>query len=93
MDQRFEVPLYTVAEAARHLDIAPSTIRYWIDEKRIIRSIQAAKRGEPTLPFAALAEIEFVQSMRRADLSLRAVTEGVLALQEALGPDFLRRSV
>ena len=37
VDQRFEVPLYTVAEAARHLDIAPSTIRYWIDEKRIIR--------------------------------------------------------
>lgn len=90
-DLRLDAPLYTVAEAARHLDIAPSTLRYWIDEKQIVRSIPARVRGEATLPFLSLAGIEFIRGLRRAGLSLRAVTEGVQALRADLGDDYLRR--
>jgi uncharacterized protein (DUF433 family)/DNA-binding transcriptional MerR regulator len=89
MDPRFDVPLYTVAEAGRHLEIAPSTLRYWIDEKGIVLSVPARTRGEPTLPFYALAQISFVRQLRVAGLSLRAVTEGVEALQRDLGRDWL----
>lgn len=90
-DPRFDVPLYTVQEAARHLDLAPSTIRYWIDAKQIVRHIPAEVRGEPTLPFVAIAEIQFIHTLRDAGLSLRAVTEGVQALRRDLGPGYLQR--
>lgn len=91
LDPRFDAALYTVAEAGRHLDIAPSTLRYWIDEKRLVRSIPAQTRGEPTIPFYGLAEISFIRKLRDARLSLRAVTEGVQALQDDLGRDWLMR--
>jgi uncharacterized protein (DUF433 family) len=90
-DPRFAIPLYTVQEAARHLDLAPSTIRYWIFQKSLVAHIPAEKRGEPTLPFIAIAQIQFIHALRGDGLSLHAVTEGVVALREALGPDYLRR--
>jgi uncharacterized protein (DUF433 family)/DNA-binding transcriptional MerR regulator len=91
-DPRFDVPLYTVSEAARHLDLAPSTLRYWIAQKGIVRSIAARVRGEATLPFVALAQIEFIRGLRREGLSLRAVNEGVTALAKELGREWLVRS-
>lgn len=90
-DARFDVPLYTVQDAARHLDLAPSTIRYWIEKKGIVRSVAAQLRGEPVLPFMALAEITFIRTLRQAGLSLQAVGDGVSALRGALGPDYLQR--
>jgi uncharacterized protein (DUF433 family) len=90
-DPRFDVALYTVQEAARHLDLAPSTIRYWIADKGIVRHLPAETRGEPTLPFIAIAEIQFIHTLRDAGLSLRAVTEGVQALRRELGPGYLQK--
>ncbi len=92
-DARLDIPLYTIQEAARHLEIPASTIRYWINQKEIVQAIPAETRGEPTLPFIALAEIKFIHSLRTAEpakLSLRAVAEGVHALRKALGRDYLR---
>lgn len=91
VDPRFDLPLYTVHEAARHLDIAPSTLRYWINEKGIVQALRAESRGDATLPFIGLAEIQFIHGLRQARLSLRAVTEGVYALRKALGRDYLRQ--
>jgi uncharacterized protein (DUF433 family) len=71
--------------------MASSTLRYWIHKKGIVRSIPAQVQGEATLPFVALAEIEFVSGLRRAGLTLRAVTEGVHALKQGLGKDYLIR--
>jgi uncharacterized protein (DUF433 family)/transposase-like protein len=91
VDVRTDVPLYTVAEAARHLGLAPSTLRYWVSTKHLVRQLPPEARGAATLPFVALAEAQFIQGMRGAGLSLQAVTEGVAALKKRLGPDYLMR--
>ncbi|HRD61875.1 MAG TPA: DUF433 domain-containing protein [Nocardioides sp.] len=91
MDPRFDVPLYTIQEAARHVDMAPSTIRYWVYKKRIVRYVPPRHQGEATLPFISLAEIQFIRGLRKSQLSLRAVTEGIEALREDLGENYLVR--
>src|ERR1700754_4427467 len=77
MDVGTDVPLYTVAEAARHLGLAPSTLRYWVSTKRLVRRLPPEAKGGATIPFVGLAEAQFIQGMRGAGLSLQAVTEGV----------------
>ena len=91
MDVRTDVPLYTVAEAARHLGLAPSTLRYWVATKHLVRQLPPETKGGATLPFVALAEAQFIHGMRDAGLSLQAVTEGVAALKQRLGPASLVR--
>lgn len=91
MDVRFDVPLYTASEAARHLGVAPSTLRYWTTTKRIVRHLPAENPGGATLPFIALAEAQFIQGLRSAGLSLQAVTQGVVALKRGLGENYLVR--
>jgi uncharacterized protein (DUF433 family) len=91
MDLKTDVPLYTVTEAARHLGLAPSTLRYWVSTKHLVRQLPPEVRGSATLPFMALAEAQFIHGMRGAGLSLQAVTEGVMALKKKLGPDYLVR--
>jgi uncharacterized protein (DUF433 family) len=90
VDVRVDVPLYTLAEMARYLQMPRSTLRYWVHHKGIVRSLPH-KRSEAYLPFMALAEAQFTQSMRRADLTLHAVEEAVVALREALGENWLSR--
>lgn len=91
MDVRVDVPLYTLAEMARYLQMPRSTLRYWVQPKGIVRSLPH-KRGEAYLPFVALAEAQFTQSMRRADLTLHAVEEAVMALRGELGEHWLSRA-
>lgn len=86
MDVRTDVPLYTVAEAARHLGLPPSTLRYWVSTKHLVRQLPPETKGGATLPFVALAEAQFIHGMRGAGLSLQAVTEGVAALRSASVP-------
>jgi uncharacterized protein (DUF433 family) len=91
VDVRIDVPLYTLAEAARHLDLAPSTLRYWVTTKHLVRHLEPETRGGATLPFVALAEAQFIHGLRDAGLSLQAVYEGVEALKRRLGSDYLMR--
>jgi uncharacterized protein (DUF433 family) len=90
-DPRFDVALYGITEVARHLDLAPSTIRYWVYDKDAVLHIPARHRGEAVLPFVAIAQIEFIRSLRHAQLSLRAITDGVVVLREQLGRNWLQR--
>lgn len=89
MDVRYDVPLYTLTDIGRFLDLAPSTLHYWVHEKGIVRHLPRTGRGEPYLPFAAVAEAQFTQSLRRAGLQLQAVVEGVTQLRKELGHNWL----
>lgn len=89
-DIRFDVPLYTVQEAALHVGVAPSTLRYWIDPKGLVK-VLPAPRGHACVPFIGLAEVQFIHGLRASGLTLRAVEEGVEALRDELGADYLRR--
>lgn len=96
-DVRFDVPLYTVAEAARLLDVPPTTLATWA--KGYERFPQAAKpvrgapiitavsasRSEPSIPFVGLVEGHVVAALRRAGVSLQHIRRAVDVLQAEIG--------
>jgi len=93
---RFDVPLYTVAEAARLLDVPPTTLVTWA--KGYERFPQAAKpvrgapiitavpasRSEPSIPFVGLVEGHVVAALRRAGVSLQHIRRAVDVLRASV---------
>lgn len=75
---RFDVPLYTVAEAARIVAVPPTTVATWtkVDVRRAGRSavagepvitwVPAARPSEPCIPFVGLAEALVLSAIRRS---------------------------
>src|SRR5680860_1604948 len=95
-DLRFEVPLYTVAEAARNLDVPPSTLATWARgytkhfPTRTVRSgpiisARPAKPHEPTIPFVGLAEGMVVAAFRRSGVSMQHIRKAVQILEREIG--------
>jgi uncharacterized protein (DUF433 family) len=96
-DIRFDVPLYTVAEAARFLGVPKSSFGNWARGYRVTfrtrppvvgRPIVTAfdqPRLHPRIPFIGLAEAFVVHAFRRAGVSLQHVRKAVAVLERELG--------
>jgi uncharacterized protein (DUF433 family)/transposase-like protein len=95
---RFDVPLYTVADAARILDVHPSTLATWTKGYRrnprggrpdvgppIITATAADRRGEPTIPFVGLAEALVLAAVRRIGVPMQRIRPALDALQREIG--------
>lgn len=67
-DARFAAPLLTVAEAGRHLQVAPSTLADWRG-RELLHAVDAEGRGAPTLPLASVAEAQVLRGLRASGLS------------------------
>lgn len=100
-DVRFSVPLYTQTEAARYLDMAPSTFRAWARGYRnrfpdrpdvvgepMITSIGAPTSTRPSIPFIGLAEGVFLAALRRADMPMQRIRPALELVRERLGVDY-----
>ncbi len=98
-DIRFSVPLYTLAEAARFLDVPTSTFTTWargyvrrppgrppVHGDPIVTSVEAA-RNLPTIPFIGLAEGMVLAAFRRAGVSLQHIRGAVAILEQEIGID------
>ena len=85
IDSRFEVPIYSVAEAARLVGMHPSTLSTWAKgyerhfaDRRAVRmgpvitSLTDQQHGT-RLPFIGLVEAAVVQAFRRTDLPLQRI--------------------
>lgn len=96
-DIRFSVPLYTVAEAARFLGVAPSTFGTWAHGYRrrfpgrkavvagpVVTAV-AAGRNEASIPFVGLAEGMVVAAFRRAGVSMQHLRRAVVILEREIG--------
>ncbi|MFN0026453.1 MAG: DUF433 domain-containing protein [Acidimicrobiales bacterium] len=96
-DLRFAVPLYTVAEAARALDVPATTFATWVkgyvrhpvgrSEVRgapVVTALPAAP-GEASVPFVGLAEGLVLAAIRRAGVPLQRVRPALAVLQRELG--------
>lgn len=94
---RFEIPLYTVAEAARALAVPSSTFRTWArgyarlrqDGRRhdygpVVSSTGYTASG-PTIPFVGLAEGMVLAAIRRANVPLQRVRPALDVLREEMG--------
>jgi uncharacterized protein (DUF433 family) len=98
IDRRFDVALYTVAEAARALDVSPSTLSAWahgytraqVDRRPargapVIAALPARDRGGPTIPFVGLAEGMVLAAIRRSGVPLQRIRPALAALASELG--------
>ena len=91
-DTRFSIPLYTVGLAAFHLSMAPGTLRQWISKADLLTTVPGRGR-EPRLPFMGLVEAQVYHELRKAGLSMQAITTGMLAVRRELGGRMLMRGV
>lgn len=96
-DTRFVVPIYTVAESARFLGVAPSTFGTWasgyvrrppgrrpVTAGPILTSVKASP-GEPTIPFIGLAEGMVLAAFRQAGVSMQHLRRAVKLLNDEIG--------
>jgi uncharacterized protein (DUF433 family)/transposase-like protein len=94
---RFSSPLYTVAEAARYLDVPASTLASWAKGYRrarrgrpevtgspVLTTVTSPVRG-PVIPFVGLAEGLVLTAMRRAGVPLQRIRPALARLDEELG--------
>ena len=96
-DVRFTTPLYTFAEAARALDVHPSTFTTWA--KGYVRRPQGRKavhgdavvtsivtgHGQPAVPFIGLAEGMVLAAVRRSGVPLQRVRPALEVLAHEIG--------
>lgn len=86
-DLRFDVPLFTISEAARHLGVGTSRVWNWADTGLVHRLPSDTQRGA-VLPFVALVESHMLSTLRNAGLSMRSIKEAVERLREDLGEEY-----
>jgi uncharacterized protein (DUF433 family) len=84
-DPRFDVPLYTIAEAAMHLRMSDETLRRWVARGDLVHSLQPESPRAARLPFIAMAEAQFYLQLRRDGLSMQAITTGMSVVRRELG--------
>ena len=95
-DERFTVPLYSVTEAALHLDVPVSTFRAWTHGYARRSSGRRTATGEPivttvprdagvSVPFVGLAEAHALAAIRRSGVPLQRIRPALQRLQDELG--------
>ena len=100
-DVRFSVPLYSQAEAARYVDMPPSTFRTWTQgyERRgrgrrpvkgapLITYIPARRASHPSVPFIGLAEAMFLAALRKAAVPLQQIRPALELVRDKLGVSY-----
>lgn len=100
VDRRFDVPLYTFAEAARALEVSPTTLATWgrgykrvppgrppVVGAPVITTVSGTRPGEPSIPFIGLAEGMVLAAMRHAGVPMQRIRPALDALSEEMGID------
>lgn len=99
-DIRFDVPLYTLAEAARALDVPSTTFATWargyvrhppgrraVHGDPIVTALRE-EAGKPTIPFVGLAEGMVLAAVRRARVPMQRVRPALAALSKEIGIEY-----
>jgi len=95
-DLRFDVPLYSLAEAARYLGVPSTTFSSWAKgyvrrspDRRPVTGgpvLSAVKAGGgPSVPFIALAEGMVLAAIRSTMVPMQRIRPALLALQDTFG--------
>lgn len=95
-DERFTVPLYSVSEAAHHIDVPVSTFRTWTHGDERHPRGRRAVTGEPivttlprdagvSVPFVGLAQAHALAAIRRSGVPLQRIRPALERLQAELG--------
>lgn len=96
-DLRFVTPLYTVTEAARILQLSPSTLATWskgyhrysrsqpVGGAPIITTLEPSTLRGPTIPFVGLAEGMVLAAVRAAGVPMQRIRPALERLADELG--------
>jgi uncharacterized protein (DUF433 family) len=95
---RFATPLYSVAEAARYLDVPASTFAIWTHGYRrrpagrrevvggpVLTALPRSGVRAPIIPFIGLAEGLVLAAMRRSGVPLQRIRPALERLEEEFG--------
>jgi uncharacterized protein (DUF433 family) len=95
---RFTMPLYTVADAARIVDVPASTLASWaqgyvrkfadrpdVAGSPIITHVPPKGQRQPTIPFVGLAEALVLAAVRRSGVPMQRVRPALKQLETGLG--------
>jgi len=98
VDLRFDVPLYTLTDASKHLIVPRSTLETWANgyERRpkatavvkgepIITTVPQVLRGSATLPFVGIAEAYVLNAFRRAGVPMQRIRPSIDWLVQNVG--------
>jgi uncharacterized protein (DUF433 family) len=96
-DMRFSEPLYTVAEAARVIDVPLSTLATWtkgyirdrnhqpvVVGAAVVTAFPAEGRS-PSIPFIGLAEALVLAALRKSGVPMQRVRPAISALEREIG--------
>ena len=95
-DERFDVPLYSVTEAAHHIDVPVSTFRTWThgyerrchDRRPVIGEAIVTtlpRDAGVSVPFVGLAEAHALAAIRRSGVPLQRIRPALQRLRDELG--------
>lgn len=92
MVDKFNDPLLTPKETARHLRIPPSTMYAWLNDAAggapLVHRVAPAKHGWPSVPFIAVVEAHVLRSLRDLNLSKAAIREAATAVRREFGTPY-----
>lgn len=104
-DARFTMPLYTVAEASRYLEVGESTFRGWAQGYRrhsrgrsevegapVVTSVPEQARGAACIPFIGLAEGLVLAGIRKSGVPLQRIRPALDQLGREFGFDHVLAS-
>lgn len=98
-DLRFDVPLYTMAEAARIVSVPTSTFVTWAQgyERRsagrpVVKGAPVVTafdgKGVPSVPFVGLAESLVLAAVRRSGVPMQRIRPALDAVRRELGMEY-----
>lgn len=95
---RFDDPLYTIAEAARIVDVPPSTLSSWArgyvrrpPNRREVRGEPIVTYREsygpkhPSIPFVGLTEATVLAAIRKSGVPMQRIRPALTRLEQGLG--------
>src|SRR5215467_1759524 len=92
-DIRFDVPLFTVEEAAHHLGLPRTTLQAWTRRQAgpaplVHRIVDPDSPRAASLPFVAVVEAHMLRGFRDLGLSAQGLRVSVARLRQDLGDEY-----
>ncbi|MDX3456129.1 DUF433 domain-containing protein [Streptomyces sp. ME02-8801-2C] len=87
MVDRFQDGLLTPTETASYLEIPQSTLTSWLKGKAagapLVHQVEPVRKGQPSVPFIAVAEAHVLRSLRSLGLRMSEIREAAAAVRDA----------
>ncbi|MFF1276360.1 DUF433 domain-containing protein [Streptomyces marokkonensis] len=87
MVDRFTDGLLTPAETASYLEIPQSTLTSWLRGQAagapLVHQVEPVRKGQPSVPFIAVAEAHVLRSLRSLGLRMSEIREAAAAVRDA----------